>query len=103
MPLSRDSTLLLFDNGNLRRRAIRARTARTGLELDEEAMTASLVVNLDLDLLSRAGGGERMPNGNYVFDAGSREACLRPVDRDAPDGTKVYVQEVPILITGPSA
>ncbi len=93
-----DSTLLLFDNGNTRTgRAIRARTAadRSGGSTND-AMTATLVVNLDVGNYSaELGTADRMPNGNYVFDSGSQGGGLFGQSIEMlPDGTTVYVQEV---------
>ena len=81
-----DSTLVLFDNGNTRQAGDPDAHSRGQVwTLDENAMTATLVVNLDLGNYSgELGTAERMPNGNYVFDSGSQEAAVRPVDRDAP-------------------
>jgi len=92
-----DSTLLLFDNGNTRRVSDPSAHSRGQLwKLDEEAMTATLVVNLDMGNTSpELGTAERMPNGNYVFDSGSQGGGLFAQSIEMlPDGTKVYVQEV---------
>jgi len=92
-----DATLLLFDNGNTRRVSDPSAHSRGQLwRLDEEAMTATLVVNLDVGNISpELGTAERMPNGNYVFDSGSQGGGLFGQSIEMlPDGTKVYVQEV---------
>jgi len=92
-----DSTLLLFDNGNTRRVGDPSANSRGQLwRLDEEAMTATLVVNLDVGNISpELGTAERMPNGNYVFDSGSQGGGQFGQSIEMlPDGTKVYVQEV---------
>jgi arylsulfate sulfotransferase len=92
-----DSTLLLFDNGNTRKATDASAHSRGQLwRLDEEAMTATLVVNLDMGNTSpELGTAERMPNGNYVFDSGSQGGGLFGQSIEMlPDGTKVYVQEV---------
>ena len=91
-----DGTVLLFDNGNTRRATDPSAHSRGQLwKLDEEAMTATLVVNLDVGNYSgELGTAERMPNGNYVFDSGSQGALFGQSIEMLPDGTKVYVQEV---------
>jgi hypothetical protein len=92
-----DSKLLLFDNGNMRRERDPSAHSRGQVwSLDEEAMTATLVVNLDLGNYSpELGAAERMPNGNYVFDSGSQGGGVFGQSIEMlPDGTKVYVQEV---------
>jgi arylsulfate sulfotransferase len=92
-----DSTLLLFDNGNTRRVGDPSAHSRGQLwKLDEKAMTATLLVNLDLGNISpELGAAERMPNGNYVFDSGSQGggAFGQSIEM-LPGGTMVYVQEV---------
>jgi hypothetical protein len=92
-----DSTLILFDNGNTRQ-AIDPNAHSRGQvwKLDEDARTATLVVNLDVGNYSpELGTAERMPNGNYVFDSGSQGGGLFGQSIEMlPDGTKVYVQEV---------
>jgi arylsulfate sulfotransferase len=90
------STLLLFDNGNTRRASDPSAHSRGQVwRLDEDAMTATLVVNLDMGNYSgELGTAERMPNGNYVFDSGSQGALFGQSIEMLTDGTKVYVQEV---------
>jgi hypothetical protein len=91
------STLLLFDNGDTRRVSDPSAHSRGQVwRLDEEAMTATPVVNLDLGNYSpELGAAQRMPNGNYVFDSGSQGGGLFGQSIEMlPDGTKVYVQEV---------
>ena len=92
-----DSTLILFDNGNIRRAVDPSAHSRGQVwRLDEAAMTATLAVNLDLGNYSgELGTAEQMPNGNYVFDSGSQGQPLFGQSIEMlPDGTKVYVQEV---------
>jgi hypothetical protein len=91
------STLLLFDNGNTRQASDPAAHSRGQVwKLDEDAMTATLVVNVDLGNFSpELGTAERMPNGNYVFNSGSQGGGVFGQSIEVlPDGTKVYVQEV---------
>ncbi|HEY6947550.1 MAG TPA: aryl-sulfate sulfotransferase, partial [Gemmatimonadales bacterium] len=92
-----DSTLILFDNGNTRQAGDPNAHSRGQVwKLDENARTATLVVNLDLGNYSpELGTAERMPNGNYVFDSGSQGGGLFGQSIEMlPDGTRVYVQEV---------
>jgi hypothetical protein len=92
-----DATLLLFDNSNTRRVGDPTAHSRGQLwRLDEEAMTATLLVNLDLGNISpELGTAERLPGGNYIFDSGSQGGGLFGQSIEMlPDGTKVYVQEV---------
>ena len=92
-----DSTLLLFDNGNTRNVSDPSAHSRGQVwRLDERAMTATLVVNLDAGNYSpELGTADRMPNGNYVLDSGSQGGGLFGQSIEMlPDGTRVYVQEV---------
>jgi hypothetical protein len=91
------SMLMLFDNGNTRQATDPTAHSRGQLwKLDEDAMTATLVVNVDLGNYSpELGTAERMPNGNYVFNSGSQGGGVFGQSIEVlPDGTKVYVQEV---------
>jgi hypothetical protein len=67
-------------------------------KLDEQAMTATLVFNVDLGNYSgELGTAERMPNGNFVFNSGSQPvppAFIGQSIEVLPDGSKTYVQEV---------
>jgi hypothetical protein len=91
-----DGALVLFDNGNIRRAADPSAHSRGQVwTLDESAMTATLVVNLDMGNYSgELGTAEQMPNGNYVFDSGSQGQLFGQSIEMLPDGTKVYVQEI---------
>jgi arylsulfate sulfotransferase len=89
-----DTTLVLFDNGNTRRASDPNADSRGQVwTLDEQTMTATLVVNTDLGNYSDAvGAAQRLSNGNYSFTSG------RPLPNQfaqsievSPDGTKVYV------------
>jgi hypothetical protein len=70
-PASGDK-LMILDNGNLRRDTNPAATSHGQVyQLDEQAKTATLVLNADLGRYSLAvGSAERLSNGNYWFDAG---------------------------------
>lgn len=94
-----DATLLLLDNGNTRCAGIQNCHSRGQLwALDEETMTATPVLNADLENFSDAlGAAQGLPNGNFVFTSGSQG---QPPDRFGqsiellPDATKTYVLEV---------
>jgi len=91
-----DHTLILFDNGNTRRASDPNAHSRGQVwTLDEQTMTATLVVNADLGSYSGAlGAAERLSNGDYSFTLGTNgPEPLRPPARTVevnPDGTKVY-------------
>ena len=76
-----DTTLVLFDNGNGRRRETRGRRAAgRELVLDEKRRVARLVVNADLGTYAPfTGSAQKLPNGNFV----SRFPARRGDDRDA--------------------
>jgi arylsulfate sulfotransferase len=91
-----DHTLILLDNGNTRRAGDPTAHSRGQVwTLDEQTMTATLVVNADLGRYSAAlGAAERLSNGNYSFTLGTDGP--EPVKPPAhtveltPDGTRVY-------------
>jgi len=91
-----DHTLILFDNGNTRRASDpNANSRGQAWTLDEQTMTATLVVNADLGSYAGAlGAAERLSNGNYSFTLGTNgPEPIRPPARTVevtPDGTKVY-------------
>lgn len=91
-----DSTLVLFDNGNTRRASDPNANSRGQVwTLDEQTMTATLVVNADLGSYSGAlGAAERLSNGNYSFTLGANgpEPPIPPAHtvEVTPDGTKVF-------------
>ncbi len=91
-----DHTLILFDNGNTRRASDPNAHSRGQVwTLDEQTMTATLVVNADLGSYSGAlGAAERLSNGDYSFTLGTNgPEPLRPPAHTvevSPDGAKVY-------------
>lgn len=91
-----DHTLILFDNGNTRRESVPNADSRGQVwKLDEQTMTATLVVNADLGSYSGAlGAAERLSNGDYSFTLGTNgPEPVRPPAHTVevrPDGTKVY-------------
>jgi hypothetical protein len=92
-----DHTLILFDNGNTRRASDPTAHSRGQVwTLDEQTMTATLVVNADLGSYSGAlGAAGRLSNGDYSFTLGTNGPVppARPPAHTVevrPDGTKVY-------------
>lgn len=64
--------LLVFDDGNTRVKALGGGNSRGQVyHIDEQAMTATPLVNADLGVYSIAvGSAEELTNGDYHFDAG---------------------------------
>jgi hypothetical protein len=94
-----DRAMVLLDNGNTRRASDPAANSRGQVwELDEETMTATVVLNADLGRYAGAvGAAQRLSNGNYYFNLGiTGPEPPRPPARLIevnPDGTKVYELE----------
>jgi hypothetical protein len=89
-------TLLLFDNGNVRCLGVKPCNSRGQTwTVDEQTMTASLKLNIDLGNYSDAlGSAERLPNGNFVFTSGflgTSNALTGQSIEVLPDGTEEYV------------
>ena len=84
-----DNTLLVFDDGNTRQ-ATDPRAHSRGQEwiLNEQNMTATLVVNADMGNYSDfLGSSELLSNGNLAFTSGglvAEQQSGRAVDRGAP-------------------
>jgi hypothetical protein len=94
-----DSTLILFDNGNTRRATDPNADSRGQVwKLDEQTMTATLLVNIDLGNYSSAlGAAQRLSNGNFSFTSGFQGQPPNQFGQTIevlPDGTKAYVLEV---------
>jgi hypothetical protein len=95
-----DHTLILFDNGNTRRASDPNAHSRGQVwTLDEQAMTATLVVNADLGAYAGAlGAAQRLSNGNYSFTLGTAvaEPPVPPAHtiEVTPNGTKLYDLQV---------
>jgi hypothetical protein len=91
-----DHTLILFDNGNTRRASDPNAHSRGQVwAIDEQTMTATLVVNADLGSYSGAlGAAERLSNGDYFFTLGiNGPEPPRPPAHTievSPGGTRVY-------------
>ena len=84
-----DTTLVLFDNGNgRRRRNPRAQSRGQELVLDETRRVARLVVNADLGTYAPfTGSAQKLPNGNFVLDSPLVGETIEML----PDGRKTYV------------
>ncbi|SRR5579883_2363629 len=90
-----DNTLIVFDDGNTRRLTDPTADSR-GQEwvLNEQTMTATLVVNADLGNYSSAlGSAQVLPNGNLDFTSGLLGAppFVGQSIEVSPDGTVNYV------------
>jgi hypothetical protein len=93
-----DTTMVLFDNGNTRRASDPTANSRGQVwKLDEETMTATLMVNADLGNWAGAlGAAQRLSNGDYSFTMGEIGPEPPPPHPPAhttevsPDGTVVY-------------
>ena len=93
-----DSTLILFDNGNVRQASDPTADSRGQVwKLDEKTMTATLVLNVDLGNYSMAlGAAQRLSNGDYSFDSGWQGRApnlFAQAIEVRPDGSKAYVLE----------
>jgi uncharacterized protein (TIGR03118 family) len=90
-----DSTLVVFDNGNTRRASDPTAHSRGQVwKLDEQHLTATLVVNADLGNYSDAlGAAQRLPNGDYFFTSGrqGKPPWFAQSIEVRPDGSQVYV------------
>jgi hypothetical protein len=93
-----DNTLVVFDDGNTRRMTNPNADSR-GQEwvLNEQTMTATLVVNADLGNYSFAlGSAQAFPNGNLDFTSGllgSGPNFFGESIEVSPDGTQNYVMK----------
>jgi hypothetical protein len=93
-----ETTMVLFDNGTTRRESDPNANSRGQVwKLDEETMTATLVVNADLGSWAGAlGSAQRLSNGDYSFTMGEIGPEPPPPHPPAqtievsPDGTRVY-------------
>jgi hypothetical protein len=90
-----DSTIVLFDDGNTRHDTTSSKDSRgQELVLDENTMTATLVVNADLGNYSLAlGSAQRLPNGNLDFTSGFLGGGGQSIEV-LPNGTKTYVLQM---------
>jgi arylsulfate sulfotransferase len=97
--LINDNTLLVFDDGNVRRKTDPTADSR-GQEwiLNEQNMTATLVVNADMGNYSPfLGSAELLSNGDLAFTSGGLGAGANLYGQSIevlPNGTRVYVQQM---------
>ena len=94
-----DSTIVLFDDGNTRHLTDPNADSRgQELVLNEQTMTATLVVNADLGNYSSAlGSAQMLPNGNLAFTSGFLGTAPNYFGQSIevlPNGTKTYVQQM---------
>jgi hypothetical protein len=84
-----DTTLVVFDDGNVRQsKNPRAKSRGQELVLNEKTMRARLVLNADLGNYSPAlGSAQKLPNGNFDFGSGFAEQTIEV----NPHGKKTYV------------
>jgi hypothetical protein len=92
-----DTTILVFDDGNTRHATDpNANSRGQELVLNEDTMTASLVVNADLGNYSLAlGSAQMLPNGSLDFTSGFQGSAPNFFGQTIevlPNGTKTYVQ-----------
>ena len=91
-----NNRIVLFDNGNTRCGAVPTECYSRGqvFEIDENAMTASLVLNANLGNYSFAvGSAQKLSNGNYHFNSGIQplgEYLLSTAQDVSPDGMTNY-------------
>ena len=91
-----DTTLLVFDDGNTRQASNPSANSR-GQEwiLNEQNMTATLVVNADMgNYSSFLGSSQLLPNGNLAFTSGALTSGGKPAGQSIevlPNGTRIYV------------
>ncbi len=96
-----DNTLLVFDDGNTRQEFDPNADSR-GQEwiINEQNMTATLVVNADMGNYSDfLGSSELLPNGNLAFTSGGLLLDGEPAGQSIevlPDGTRIYSQQMSI-------
>ena len=94
--LNPDSTLSVFDNGNVRNASDpNAHSRGQVLRIDENSRQAELVLNADLGGYSFAlGTAQKLPDGNYHFDMGwLGVGTARYVEADA-SGRIVYAFDI---------
>jgi arylsulfate sulfotransferase len=96
-----DTTLLVFDDGNTRQASFPQAHSR-GQEwiLNEQNMTATLVVNADMGNYSDfLGSAQLLPNGNLAFTSGGLSSS-KPNGQSIevlPNGTRIYAQQTSIF------
>jgi hypothetical protein len=96
-----DSTIVVFDDGNLRHDTTQFKDSRgQELILNEQTMQATLVVNADLGNYSLAvGSAQRLPSGNLDFTSGFLGgASFGQSIEVLPNGTKTDVMQMTGLV-----
>ena len=91
-----DTTLVVFDNGNTRRASDPTADSRGQVwKIDEQTMTATLVLNVDMGSYSPMfGSAQRLSNGDYSFLSGGQGAGPKQSGQlieVRPDGSRAYV------------
>jgi arylsulfate sulfotransferase len=92
-----DNTIVLFDDGNTRVANDPNEPDSRGQELvlNEQTMTATLVVNADLGTYSAAlGSAQALPDGNLAFTSGFQSNNDSQTIEVLPDGTQTFVQSI---------
>ena len=94
------TVLYVFDNGNTRRATDPSANSRgQAYKIDEQARTATPILNADLGDFSMAlGSAAKLPNGNYHFDLGWIPQSYGPTSRVVevdPSGKIVYEIRTP--------
>lgn len=84
-----NSTLVLFDNGNLRQSKSRSAHSRgQELVLDENARIATLVANVDVGSYAAfTGSAQMLPSGHLVFDSPLNGQTIEVL----PNGARTYM------------
>ncbi len=91
-----ENQIILYDNGNTRCAVLPSPCHSRGqvYQLDEEARTASLVLNSDLGNYTFAGAnGQPLQNGNFYFTSGQQFGPSGPfgtMEEVAPDGSILF-------------
>lgn len=94
-----NNIMLVFDDGNTRHMFNHSANSR-GQEwlINEQNMTATLLVNADLGNYSQfLGSAQLLPNGSLTFTSGGLGPGTNPGGQSIevlPNGTKVYVQQM---------
>jgi hypothetical protein len=94
-----DNTLILFDNGNTRRASDPNAHSRGQVwKIDEQTMTATLLLNVDMGSYSPMfGAAQRLSNGDYSFLSGAQGTAPKLFGQTIevrPDGSTAYVLKI---------
>jgi hypothetical protein len=90
--LEDNSTIILFDNGNVRRAEDSSANSRGQvIRIDEQNRVADLIFSVDLGLYSFAlGSAQRLPNGDYHFNVGFLQDGTSVSMEVDPSGNTAY-------------